>query len=78
MKDSTGCIEREDHGPGYAEAATVLLDAGADLNVLDGSGRSVDDRARQCALATAREVEMALAAARLQQQIATRAPDKDE
>ena len=63
---------------GHVQAVQALLDAGADLNVLDGSGRSVDDRARQCALVTAREVEMALAAARLQQQIATRAPDKDE
>eukprot|EP01043_Picozoa_sp_COSAG02_P002792 COSAG02_NODE_66_length_42609_cov_95.996848_15_plen_1632_part_00 len=55
---------------GHLEAVQALLDAGAQLDVLDGSGRSASDRARQSGLAEAGEVETLLTAARLQRQFA--------
>lgn len=53
---------------GHVEAVQALLDSGAQMDVLDASGRTASDRARQSGLAEAGEVEAILTAARLQRQ----------
>ena len=55
---------------GHLDAVQALLDVGAQLDVLDGSGRSAGDRARQSGLAKAGEVETMLTAATLRRKLA--------
>ena len=56
---------------GHLAAVQALLDAGAAVDVLDGTGQSVIDHARLCSgLTKASEVEKILTAAELQRQLA--------